>query len=80
MPASCDRSEVQPSHWPGRNASRIWSTSSKVSGVVARCPAVEPVARFCSVVVPDSTQMVVPSMSSIAVTPESAGTIIPWPS
>ena len=37
------------------------------------------VARLSSVVVPDSTQIVVPFMSAIDVYPESARTIIPWP-
>ena len=35
------------------------------------------VARLSSVVVPDSTQMVVPFMSAIELKPESARTIIP---
>ena len=32
-PASCDLSDVQPSHCPAVNASWIWSGSVKVSGV-----------------------------------------------
>ena len=79
-PASCERSEVQPSHWPWRIASRIWSTSSNDSGSKVIPRALNTVARFCSVVVPDSTQTLAPSMSSSPVMPDSAVTIIPWPS
>ena len=79
-PASCERSDVHPSHWPCRMASRIWSTSSKVSGSKLRPRALNTVARFCSVVVPESTHTVAPSMSSSPPMPDSAVTIIPWPS
>ena len=60
-------SDVQPWHCPAVNASWIWSGSVKVSGVYVMPASAAAVARLSSVVVPDSTQIVVPSMSAIEV-------------
>jgi hypothetical protein len=70
----------QPSQPPCSKLVCSVSTSGNDCTSTLRPRRSNSVATLPSVVVPAATQTTAPSMSSIEVNPESAPTIIPWPS